>query len=136
MAEATVVLGMQQRMSAFDWARLLLLGAIWGGSFFFARIAVAEMAIGCSGADAGEPRRLGEAEARGPVLLDQLARRLEQHLFEVAVMIAVRPPPAALRRTHVKGFYIKALVPASRRSLPGLDCEVAGSARSRASPRI
>jgi drug/metabolite transporter (DMT)-like permease len=30
-------------MSAFDWARLLLLGAIWGGSFFFARIAVAEM---------------------------------------------------------------------------------------------
>lgn len=30
-------------MSAADWARLLLLGAIWGGSFFFARIAVAEM---------------------------------------------------------------------------------------------
>lgn len=26
-----------------DWAQLLLLGAIWGGSFFFARIAVAEM---------------------------------------------------------------------------------------------
>ena len=26
-----------------DWAKLLLLGAIWGGSFFFARIAVAEM---------------------------------------------------------------------------------------------
>jgi len=31
------------QMSAADWARLLLLGAIWGGSFFFARIAVAEM---------------------------------------------------------------------------------------------
>jgi len=30
-------------MSAADWTRLLLLGAIWGGSFFFARIAVAEM---------------------------------------------------------------------------------------------
>ncbi|MBX3580524.1 MAG: DMT family transporter [Rhizobiaceae bacterium] len=30
-------------MSALDWGRLLLLGAIWGGSFFFARIAVAEM---------------------------------------------------------------------------------------------
>ena len=26
-----------------DWAQLLLLGAIWGGSFFFARIAVAEL---------------------------------------------------------------------------------------------
>ena len=26
-----------------DWAQLLLLGAIWGGSFFFARIAVAEI---------------------------------------------------------------------------------------------
>ncbi len=30
-------------MSLFNWAQLLLLGAIWGGSFFFARIAVAEM---------------------------------------------------------------------------------------------
>lgn len=30
-------------MSAADWTQLLLLGAIWGGSFFFARIAVAEM---------------------------------------------------------------------------------------------
>jgi len=26
-----------------DWAQLLLLGAIWGGSFFFARVAVAEL---------------------------------------------------------------------------------------------
>ncbi len=30
-------------MTAKDWGQLLLLGAIWGGSFFFARIAVAEM---------------------------------------------------------------------------------------------
>lgn len=30
-------------MSLADWAQLLLLGAIWGGSFFFARIAVSEM---------------------------------------------------------------------------------------------
>ena len=30
-------------MSLFNWAQLLLLGAIWGGSFFFARIAVAEI---------------------------------------------------------------------------------------------
>jgi drug/metabolite transporter (DMT)-like permease len=31
-------------MSARDWARLLLLGAIWGGSFFCVHIAVAEIA--------------------------------------------------------------------------------------------
>ncbi|MBL8575833.1 MAG: DMT family transporter [Mesorhizobium sp.] len=30
-------------MSALDWAKVLLLGGIWGGSFFFARIAVAEL---------------------------------------------------------------------------------------------
>lgn len=30
-------------MGLADWAQLLLLGAIWGGSFFFARIAVSEM---------------------------------------------------------------------------------------------
>ncbi|TPL54633.1 DMT family transporter [Mesorhizobium sp. B2-4-6] len=30
-------------MALKDWAQLLLLGAIWGGSFFFARIAVSEI---------------------------------------------------------------------------------------------
>lgn len=30
-------------MSAADWALLLFLGTIWGGSFFFARVAVAEI---------------------------------------------------------------------------------------------
>lgn len=30
-------------MSSTDWMQLILLGAIWGGSFFFARIAVAEI---------------------------------------------------------------------------------------------
>lgn len=30
-------------MTLTDWAQLLLLGAIWGGSFFFARIAVSEI---------------------------------------------------------------------------------------------
>ena len=33
----------QHSMSLFNWAQLLLLGAIWGGSFFFARVAVAEI---------------------------------------------------------------------------------------------
>ena len=32
-----------RKMSALDWGKLLLLGGIWGGSFFFARIAVAEI---------------------------------------------------------------------------------------------
>jgi len=40
---ATVVNGNAKPMSPTDWAQLLLLGAIWGGSFFFARIAVAEL---------------------------------------------------------------------------------------------
>jgi drug/metabolite transporter (DMT)-like permease len=30
-------------MSVGDWGQLLLLGFLWGGSFFFARIAVAEI---------------------------------------------------------------------------------------------
>ena len=32
-----------RQMTAATWAQLVLLGAIWGGSFFFARIAVAQM---------------------------------------------------------------------------------------------
>ncbi|MBB3590220.1 drug/metabolite transporter (DMT)-like permease [Rhizobium sp. BK529] len=34
---------MEQRMSALTWGLLVLLGLIWGGSFFFARVAVAEV---------------------------------------------------------------------------------------------
>jgi drug/metabolite transporter (DMT)-like permease len=34
---------MTRSMSAKDWTQLVLLGALWGGSFFFARIAVAEI---------------------------------------------------------------------------------------------
>ena len=64
------------------------------GDFGEQRIAVAEMAIGRRGADAGEPRRLGEAEADRPMLLDQPARRFEQHLLQIAVVIGARPPPA------------------------------------------
>lgn len=35
--------GVQPAMSALDWTKLLLIGGIWGGSFFFARVAVAEV---------------------------------------------------------------------------------------------
>lgn len=34
----------QDQMSLKNWSLLILLGAIWGGSFFFARIAVSEIA--------------------------------------------------------------------------------------------
>lgn len=43
MAIASRGAAMQRSMSLGNWTRLLVLGAIWGGSFFFARIAVAEM---------------------------------------------------------------------------------------------
>lgn len=39
---ATDRAGQRGPMTLADWSQLVLLGAIWGGSFFFARIAVAE----------------------------------------------------------------------------------------------
>jgi drug/metabolite transporter (DMT)-like permease len=38
-----VTAGSQQRLSGKGWGLLLLLGVIWGGSFFFARVAVLEI---------------------------------------------------------------------------------------------
>jgi len=66
------------------------------GDFGEQRIAIAEVPIGSRRTDPGEPCRFGEAEARRPVLLDQLARRFEQNLFEVAMMIGAGPAPAAI----------------------------------------
>lgn len=43
MAEAGIDKAAQRGMNARDWTMLILLGAIWGGSFFFARVAVAEI---------------------------------------------------------------------------------------------
>lgn len=43
MTQAATMPAPRRSMSGADWAKILLLGAIWGGSFFFARIAVAEM---------------------------------------------------------------------------------------------
>lgn len=43
MADISAGQGAQKMMSPWDWGQLLLLGAIWGGSFFFARVAVAEI---------------------------------------------------------------------------------------------
>jgi drug/metabolite transporter (DMT)-like permease len=36
-------IGVEQKMSALTWGLLTLLGLIWGGSFFFARVAVVEV---------------------------------------------------------------------------------------------
>lgn len=43
MTAPTATRAVAPTMSLRDWAMLVLLGAIWGGSFFFARIAVAEI---------------------------------------------------------------------------------------------
>ena len=43
MTAVPAAIAAQKTMSAKEWAQLFLLGAIWGGSFFFARIAVAEI---------------------------------------------------------------------------------------------
>jgi drug/metabolite transporter (DMT)-like permease len=43
MASTAATVGARGPMVLKDWAQLLLLGAIWGGSFFFARIAVSEL---------------------------------------------------------------------------------------------
>ena len=77
------------------------------------RVAVAEMAVGRRGADAGKPRRLGETEPDRPMLLDELAGGLEQDLFQVAVVIGARP--ALIIGAHVKGFYMKPPIPTRMR---------------------
>jgi drug/metabolite transporter (DMT)-like permease len=43
MTTAAVTATARGPMTLRDWGQLLLLGAIWGGSFFFARIAVSEL---------------------------------------------------------------------------------------------
>ncbi|TKT80164.1 DMT family transporter [Aquamicrobium sp. LC103] len=43
MTEIAAAAPAARTMSAREWGLLLLLGAIWGGSFFFARVAVAEI---------------------------------------------------------------------------------------------
>ncbi|RVD21658.1 DMT family transporter [Mesorhizobium sp. M4B.F.Ca.ET.017.02.2.1] len=43
MATAAATATARGPMTLADWGQLLLLGAIWGGSFFFARIAVSEL---------------------------------------------------------------------------------------------
>ena len=57
------------------------------------RVAVAEMAVGRGRADAGLARGLGEGEPRRSLLGNEIQRRADQRLAQVAVMVAA--PPAA-----------------------------------------
>ena len=59
-------------------------------------LAVAKVPVWRGWADTGEPCRLGQAEACRAVLLDQLARRLEQDLLQIAVVIGARAVPALI----------------------------------------
>src|SRR4029077_2155417 len=68
-------------------------------------VAVAEMAIGCRLDDPRRARGLGEGEAERALGRDQLQRRVDQRLLEVAVMVAPAPTPA-IRPSHVIGFYM------------------------------
>jgi hypothetical protein len=51
-------------------------------------VAIAKMPVGRGGADAGGSRGIGESEARRALFGDQPKRRLQQRLFQIAVMIA------------------------------------------------
>src|SRR5262245_43289538 len=62
------------------------------------RIAVAEVAVGRCRADAGLAGGLCKGETRRPLLGNEVQRRAEQRLAQIAVMIAA--PPAAACPTH------------------------------------
>jgi drug/metabolite transporter (DMT)-like permease len=77
----------QKIMTARDWAQLFLLGAIWGGSFFFARIAVAEI----------PPLAL--------VLFRVAIAAIALHLYLLA-----RGPSLKLALPHASSFFLLALL--------------------------
>src|SRR5260370_10045518 len=60
---------------------------------------------GRCGADAGHARGIGKGEAGRAFFRDQPQRRLQQRLFQIAVVVAALGA-AFLAPTHVKGFYM------------------------------
>ncbi len=56
------------------------------------RVAVAEMAVRRGGADAGSARGVREGEACRPLLGDEIERRRDERLAQIAVMIAAPAP--------------------------------------------
>ena len=83
---ATTDITQRGPMALADWGKLLLLGAIWGGSFFFARIAVAEL----------HPLAL--------VLFRVGIAAIALHLY-----LAIRGPSFRLAFPHVAMFFLLAL---------------------------
>src|SRR5439155_14884091 len=72
-------------------------------------VAVAKMAIGRGGADAGHARGIGEGEPGRALLRDQVERCLQQRLLQIAVMIAALGAaliPLILVPAHVKDSYM------------------------------
>src|SRR6266852_3778588 len=66
-------------------------------------------------ADAGYARGIGKGKTRRAFFRDQPERRLQQRLFQVAVMIAALGAAMFLAPAHVKGFYMSR----TQRSLAG-----------------
>lgn len=87
MTAVTAPVTAQKIMTARDWAQLFLLGAIWGGSFFFARIAVAEI----------PPLTL--------VLFRVAIAAIALHLYLLA-----RGPSFKLALPHASSFFLLALL--------------------------
>src|SRR6266446_1115223 len=69
-------------------------------------VAVAEMPVGRCRADAGESCRLRKGEPGRPLAGDQVERRADQRLLEIAVMVAARRRPLVAIPRHVKRVYI------------------------------
>src|SRR5262245_1399623 len=68
------------------------------------------MPVGRRRTDPGPARRLREGEASGPLFRDQFQRRVDQGLFQVAVVVAARARPSALPGpAHVKSVYIDSM---------------------------
>ena len=69
-------------------------------------VAVAKMPVRRGRADAGHARGIGKGEAGRAFFGNQPERRLQQRLFQIAVMIAALGAALFLAPTHVKGFYM------------------------------
>src|SRR5262249_6015940 len=65
---------------------------------------VAEMAIGRRWADASLPGRLGEGEAGGTLLRNEVEGGADQRFAQIAVMIAAPPAAAVSRPAHAPGL--------------------------------
>src|ERR1051325_3652976 len=70
------------------------------------RVAVAEMTVGRGRTDSGPARRLGKGKAGRALTGDQVKRRLDQRLAQIAVVIAAALPRSLFRPPHVNDYNI------------------------------